>query len=92
MDSDSSGTIDFEEFGELMLRHRRLMASYTDFVTYFLPIDANDDDAISLNEMNIAMASVGEPRLSSEESAYVTQQAEDQPLTWNHFIEMLLVT
>lgn len=35
------GTIDFEEFGELML-DRRLMSRYTEFVTYFLPIDADD--------------------------------------------------
>ena len=92
MDSDRNGTIDFEEFGELMLRHRRLMANYRQFATYFLPIDANGDDAISLEEMNVAMASVGEARLSEAESAYIDSQMQGQPLTWNRFIEMLLVT
>lgn len=92
MDRDGNGTVDFEEFGELMLRHRRLMANYEKFVTYFLPIDANGDDAISLEEMNVAMASVGEARLSQAESAYLGQQAGNQPLTWNRFIELLLVT
>ncbi len=92
MDSDKNGTIDFEEFGELMLRHRRLMANYDEFVTYFLPIDADDDDAISLAEMNVAMASVGESRLLAEETAYLRTQMGERPLTWNRFIEMLLVT
>ena len=31
MDVDGSGEIDFEEFGELMLRHRRLMSRYAEF-------------------------------------------------------------
>lgn len=42
--------------------------------------------------MNVAMASVGEAPLSDEESAYLVQQVGSQPLTWNRFIEMLLVT
>ncbi|MDJ0704568.1 MAG: urea transporter [Leptolyngbyaceae cyanobacterium MO_188.B28] len=91
MDSDNNGVIDFEEFGELMLRHRRLMANYSEFVTYFLPIDANDDDVISLPEMNVAMASVGEPPLSEAESAFLVEQTKGRPLTWHRFIEMLLV-
>ena len=92
MDRDNSGTVDFEEFGELMLRHHRLMTNYADFVTYFLPIDANDDDAISLDEMNVAMASVGEAALSTEEASFLNRQTQGHPMTWNRFIEMLLVT
>jgi len=41
MDRDRSGTIDFEEFGELML-YRCLLWRYTELVTYFLPLDADD--------------------------------------------------
>ncbi|MGB3203850.1 MAG: urea transporter [Crinalium sp.] len=59
LDVDGSGAIDFEEFGELMLRHRRLMARYAEFRTYFLPIDMNGDNSISVDEMNLAMSSVG---------------------------------
>lgn len=92
MDIDNSGTVDFEEFGELMLRHRRLMANYTEFVTYFLPIDADDDDAISLTEMNVAMASVGKPPLSTPEADFIKSQTGHRVLTWNRFIELLLVT
>ena len=92
MDVDGSGEIDFEEFGELMLRHRRLMSRYAEFVTYFLPIDADQDDSISIKEMNIAMASVGEPPLTADEIAFLEARAGRQPLTWNRFIEVLLVT
>jgi len=91
LDRDNSCTIDFAEFGELMLRHRQLMAEYDDFVTYFLPIDANEDDAISLREMNIAMASVSEQSLSTEEIQFLQHHIDGQPLTWNRFIELLLV-
>ncbi|HBB30491.1 MAG TPA: urea transporter [Cyanobacteria bacterium UBA8803] len=92
MDSDGNGAIDFEEFGELMLRHRRLMSRYTEFFTYFLPIDANEDDFISTDEMNTAMASVGEPPLSTSEVEFLRYRMGGQPLTWNRFIEVLLVT
>ena len=92
LDSDRNGSIDFAEFGELILRHRRLMANYEEFMTYFLPIDVNGDDAISLDEMNVAMSSVGEKSLTEEESAYLGRQFGEQPLTWSRFLEMLLVT
>jgi Ca2+-binding EF-hand superfamily protein len=67
MDRDASRAIDFEEFGELMWCHQRLMSRYTEFVTYFLPIDVDADDIISMHEMNTALASLREPPLSKEE-------------------------
>ena len=92
IDMDDNGTINFEEFAEIMLRHRRLMANSDEVVTYFLPIGANGDDAISLEEMNRVMTSVGERPLSGIESGYLKRQMGDKPMTWNRFIEMLLVT
>lgn len=91
MDSDCSNTIDFEEFGELMLRHRQLMAEYDEFITYFLPIDADEDNIISVHEMNIAMASVGELPLTKDEITFLCDRTGGQLLTWNQFIEMLLL-
>ena len=92
MDRDGSGTIDFEEFGELMLRHQRLMARYEEFTTYFLPIDADKDNAIDIQEMNTAMSSVNEPPLTREEIDFLQQRANSLSFTWNQFIELLLLT
>ncbi|MEG4287678.1 urea transporter [Microcoleus sp. C2C3] len=92
MDRDGSGAIDFEEFGELMLRHQRLMSRYTEFVTYFLPIDVDADDTISMQEMNTALRSLREPPLSEDEITFLQEQTGGQSLTWNRFIEVLLLT
>ncbi len=91
MDVDGSGSIDFEEFAELMLRHRCLISKYTEFVTYFLPIDANQDDSISIDEIKLVMA-VGEASLSVDEVAFLQGRTFGHPMTWNQFIEVLLVT
>ena len=92
MDRNGDGKIDFEEFSELMLRHQRLMANYDAFVTYFLPIDADGDDAISSAELNLAVQSVGMRPLSKEEQTYLQKSVGDRPLTWNQFVERLLLT
>ena len=92
MDRDRNGSIDFEEFGELMLRHRRLMARHDAFMTYFLPIDANKDDLISIDEMNNAMNSVGEAKLTREEINFLQQRSNSPSFTWDQFTELLLLT
>ena len=92
IDVDGTGTIDVKEFGEIMLRHRRRMANSDAFVTYFLPMDTNGEDAISLDEMNGVMTSVGERPLSGIELGYLKRQMGEKPMTWNRFIEMVLVT
>lgn len=92
MDRDRNGKIDFEEFAELILRHRRLMSNYREFMTYFLPIDADKNDRLSIEEMNVAMKSVNEPKLTSEEISFLQQRTGDISFTWNRFIELLLLT
>lgn len=92
LDVDGNGSISFEELGELLLRHRRLMARYDEFVTYLRPIDADGDDVISINELNAAMRSVGEPALSSAEVSVLRRRIGERPLTWSRFIEALLLT
>ncbi|WP_414544841.1 urea transporter [Nostoc sp. CCY0012] len=91
MDIDKSGEIDFEEFGELMLRHRRLMSKYQEFITYFLPIDTDEDESISIEEMNVALSSVGECPLSQDEIIFLQTKTGGNPLSWHRFIEVLLV-
>ena len=92
MDRDNSGTIDFEEFGELILRHQRLMMEYDAFTTYFVPIDADENDFLNIKEMNVAMKSVSEPPLTREEIDFLQQRTSHQSFTWNQFIELLLLT
>ncbi len=92
MDRDNSGTIDFEEFGELILRHQRLMMEYDAFTTYFVPIDADENDFLSIQEMNVAMTSVSEPALTREEIDLLQQRTNSPSFTWNQFIELLLLT
>ena len=61
-------------------------------MTYFLPIDADENDLISISEMNVALASVNEPSLSKAEVNYLQQRIGSHSFTWNQFIELLLLT
>ncbi|HAT15385.1 MAG TPA: hypothetical protein DCS91_19040 [Microcoleaceae bacterium UBA11344] len=91
LDIDRSGEIDLAEFCELLLRQQRLMSNYQEFITYFLP-DANQDNAISIDEMNLAFASVGESPLNVEEVNFLNPMMDGESMSWNRFIELLLVT
>lgn len=92
MDRDNNGTIDFEDFGELILRHQRLMKEYEAFMTYFVPIYADHNNLLSIKEMNVAMTSVDEPPLTKEEINFIQQRTGHQSFTWKQFIELLLLT
>ncbi len=91
IDIDKSGEINLEEFGELILRHQRLTANYNEFVTYFIPIDDNEDGLIQPEEMNLVLRSVGEPPLSNQEINFLKQRTGSNSLTWHQFIDLLLV-
>ena len=86
MDLDGNGEIDFEEFSELILRYQHLMSRYEKFMTYFWPINANGNKVISIEEINIAMSSVGEAPLSADAAAFLQAQTGGLPLTWRQFI------
>ncbi len=75
----------------MVLNNLSLKSNLAEFKRVFNLFDANGDDAISLDEMNVAMSSVGEKSLTKEESEYLSKQFGEQPLTWSRFIEMLLV-
>ena len=91
MDVDNSGEIDFDEFGELLLRHRRLMSKLDEFATYFIPIDKNGDGVLEPQEMNVVLASVDEPPLSQKELTFLQGRIRGKDLTWEKFLELLLV-
>ena len=88
---DNSGEIEFEEFGELLLRHGRLMSRYGALQSYFLPIDADGDGIMSTSEINVVLASVDEPELAPGEIEFIQRRINGEPLTWNRFIELLLI-
>ena len=91
IDIDKSGEVDFEEFGELILRHQRLTANYEEFVNYFIPIDNNEDGLIDSSEMNLVLQSVGERPLSHREMNFLKLRTVNDSLTWHQFIDLLLV-
>ncbi|OZH51231.1 urea transporter [Hydrocoleum sp. CS-953] len=91
MDADNSGEIDFSEFGELMLRHRRLMSRLDEFATYFIPIDQDGNGVLEPEEMNVVLASVDEPPFSNEELTFLQGRIGGKELTWERFLELLLV-
>lgn len=91
LDSDHSGEIEFAEFGELLLRHRRLVSRLDEFYTYFLPIDANGDGVLAPQEMNVVLASVDEPPLTLDEISFLRQRLGDKDFTWERFLELVLV-
>lgn len=91
MDVDNSGEIDFEEFGELLLRHRRLMSRLDELYTYFIPIDKDKNGLLDIQEMNAVLASVNEPTLSEDEVDFLKQRLGGKNLTWERFLELVLV-
>ncbi|MGB3200962.1 MAG: urea transporter [Nodosilinea sp.] len=91
LDADGSGEIEFAEFGELLLRHRRLVSRLDEFYTYFLPIDANGDGVLTPQEMNVVLASVDEPPLTPDEISFLRQRLGGQDFTWERFLELVLV-
>lgn len=72
-----------------MLRYRRLMSKYIHDL--FLPIDTNEDDTISIDKMNTAIASIKEAPLSKDEIQFLQYRVDEQTLNWNQFIDLLLV-
>lgn len=91
IDADHSGKIEFAEFGEPLLRHRRLISRFQEFYTYFVPIDADGDGVLAPQEMNVVLASVDEPPLTSEEISFLRQRIGGKDFTWERFLELVLV-
>lgn len=91
IDADHSGEIEFAEFGELLLRHRRLISRLQEFYTYFVPIDADGDGVLTPHEMNVVLSSVDEPPLTPDEISFLRQRIGGKDFTWERFLELMLV-
>jgi Ca2+-binding EF-hand superfamily protein len=90
MDLDRDGSVDADEFTELMLRLRRLSRGRERLMHYLLPVDANGDDRLERREIDRLFVSIGQPILSPAEAERLLGHAEHS-LTWEGFIDRLLL-
>jgi hypothetical protein len=67
------------------------MSRYEAFKSYFFPIDADGDGIMSIEEIDVVLASVDEPPLSAAEIEFIQRRTRGEPLTWERFIELLLI-
>ena len=91
-DLDSDGALGFDEFAELALRHRRFVADAEGFLTYLQPTDTDGDRMLSLDEMNRTLISLGLEPLSPKERQLIEGRVGAQPMSWNAFVTLLLLT
>ena len=91
MDLDGDGTLDREEFTELMLRLRLLVHGRERLRSYVLPIDADGDGLLDPIELDRLLASVGLSPLADPERRWLYGDAPTG-LPWDAFLDRLLLT
>lgn len=91
-DLDSDGSVEFSEFAELALRHRRFVFDADDLLTYLHPTDTDGDGMLSLEEVHRTLTSVGLAPLSPAERQTIERQIGTQAMTWSDFVRLLLLT
>ena len=67
------------------------MSRLDEFATYFIPIDKDGNGVLEPEEMNVVLASVDEPPLSTDEVTFLQEKIGGKDLTWEQFLELLLV-
>jgi hypothetical protein len=90
MDLDGDGQVDSEEFGELMLRLRRLQEGRERLLTYLKPVDADGNDRLDPAELDRLLESVGQPRLNEQERQHLFGPT-GRGLSWGGFVDQLLL-
>jgi urea transporter len=91
MDLDGDGQVNPEEFGELMLRLRRLQEGRERLLTYLGPVDADGNDRLDAAELDRLLVSVGQPHLNDQERQHLFGST-GRGLSWGSFIDRLLLT
>ena len=57
-----------------------------------MPIEVDEKELLSIEEMNVAMTSVNKPLLTPAEINFLQRRVDSQSFTPNQFIEVLLLT
>jgi Ca2+-binding EF-hand superfamily protein len=91
IDLDGNGRVDAVEFGELMLRLRRLREGEDRLLQYLLPIDGDGNDRLDPAELNRLLRSVGQPPLDPREQRHVFAEQQGGGLSWKQFVDRLLL-
>ncbi len=91
LDLDGDGQLDQAEFGELLLRLRRLAQGRERLLTYLAPVDADGDDRLDPPELDRLLRSVGQRPLQPGERRELFGP-EGRSLSWEAFLDRLLLT
>ena len=91
VDTDGNGSIEFEEFKQLM--HKKILESDTeeDFREAFKVFDADGDQLISIAELTAVIRTLGE-KLTSEEIEEMIGEFDvdgDKHINYEEFVRMM---
>lgn len=91
VDADGSGTIDFNEFLEMMTKHMKESDCEQELREAFKVFDKNGDGMISAEELKTVMHNLGEA-LTDEEITQMIQEADensDGHVDYEEFVKMM---
>lgn len=92
VDIDGNGTIDFDEFLEMMTKHTEYVDDDDDVIAAFKVFDKNGDGYISSDELRQVMTQLGE-KLTDDELDDMIQEADtdgDGQVNYDEFYKMIM--